>query len=185
VAASNSGTAAIAAQELFTADRLRVYTSDDPIGVELGAALKNIVAIAAGIVDGLGFESTDNMKGALVTRGLAEITRLGVRMGAKAETFAGLSGVGDLVTTCLSKHSRNRYVGEQIGRGRKLNDVLAGMTMVAEGVTTTQAALRLAAQYQVDMPIAQAVHAVLFEGVPANEALTQLMSRPASPEIRR
>lgn len=185
VAASTSVEAAVAVQEVFTSERLRVYTSDDPVGVELGAALKNIVAIAAGIVDGLGFESTDNVKGALLTRGLAEITRLGVRMGAKAETFAGLSGVGDLVTTCLSRHSRNRFVGEQIGRGRKLDDVLREMTMVAEGVTTTQAALRLSEKYDVDMPIARAVGAVLFENVPAGEALTQLMTRPAKPEIRR
>ncbi len=185
VAASTSARNAEAAQEIFNSDRLRVYTSDDPIGVELGAALKNIVAIAAGIVDGLGFESSDNMKGALVTRGLAEITRLGVRMGAKPETFSGLSGVGDLVTTCLSKHSRNRYVGEEVGKGRSLDNVLKGMSMVAEGVTTTQAALRLATLHGVDMPIARAVHSVLFENVPAAEALTQLMARPAQPEIRR
>lgn len=185
VAASTDDAVAVKAQELFNSDRLRVYTSDDPIGVELGAALKNIVAIAAGIVDGLGFESTDNMKGALVTRGLAEITRLGVRLGARAETFAGLSGVGDLVTTCLSQHSRNRFVGEQVGRGKRLEEVLAGMSMVAEGVTTTQAALRLAEKYDVDMPIARAVSAVLFDHVPAAEALTQLMARPAQPEIRR
>lgn len=185
VAASISAERAQAAQDVFSSERLRVYTSDDPIGVELGAALKNIVAIAAGIVDGLGFESSDNMKGALVTRGLAEITRLGVRMGAKAETFAGLSGVGDLVTTCLSRHSRNRHVGEEVGKGRSLEDVLSGMSMVAEGVTTTQAALRLAEKHDVDMPIARAVHAVLFEQVPAAQALTQLMTRPVQPEIRR
>lgn len=185
VAASVSAERAQATQDVFSSDLLRVYTSDDPIGVELGAALKNIVAIAAGIVDGLGFESSDNMKGALVTRGLAEITRLGVRMGAKAETFAGLSGVGDLVTTCLSRHSRNRYVGEEVGKGRSLDEVLGGMSMVAEGVTTTQAALRLAEKHDVDMPIARAVHAVLFEKVPAAQALTQLMTRPAQPEIRR
>lgn len=185
VAASASAENAQATQDVFSSERLRVYTSDDPIGVELGAALKNIVAIAAGIVDGLGFESSDNMKGALVTRGLAEITRLGVRMGAKAETFAGLSGVGDLVTTCLSRHSRNRFVGEEVGRGRPLDEVLSGMSMVAEGVTTTQAALRLAQKYDVDMPIARAVHAVLFERVPAARALTELMTRPAQPEIRR
>jgi glycerol-3-phosphate dehydrogenase (NAD(P)+) len=185
VAASTSTHNAQATQDVFSSERLRVYTSDDPIGVELGAALKNIVAIAAGIVDGLGFESSDNMKGALVTRGLAEITRLGVRMGAMAETFAGLSGVGDLVTTCLSQHSRNRHVGEEVGKGRSLDYVLKSMSMVAEGVTTTQAALRLAQKYDVDMPIARAVHAVLFEKVPAAQALTQLMTRPAQPEIRR
>lgn len=185
VAASVSAENAQATQDVFSSERLRVYTSDDPIGVELGAALKNIVAIAAGIVDGLGFESSDNMKGALVTRGLAEITRLGVRMGAKAETFAGLSGVGDLVTTCLSRHSRNRYVGEEVGKGRSLDEVLGGMSMVAEGVTTTQAALRLAEKLDVDMPIARAVHAVLFDKVPAALALEQLMTRPGQPEIRR
>ncbi len=185
VAASVSAANAQRAQDVFTSERLRVYTSDDPVGVELGAALKNVVAIAAGIVDGLGFDSTDNMKGALVTRGLAEITRLGVRMGARAETFAGLSGVGDLVTTCLSKHSRNRYVGEQIGKGRKLDDVLKGMSMVAEGVMTTKAALLLAKRFDVDMPIVQAVYAVLFEHVPATKALELLMTRPLQPEIRR
>lgn len=185
VAASVNAANAERAQEIFTSERVRVYTSDDPIGVELGAALKNIVAIAAGIIDGLGYESSDNMKGALITRGLAEITRLGARMGAKPETFAGLSGVGDLVTTCLSQHSRNRFVGEEVGKGRCLDDVLNGMTMVAEGVTTTQAALRLAGRHDVDMPIARAVHAVLFENVPALEALTRLMTRPVQPEIRR
>jgi glycerol-3-phosphate dehydrogenase (NAD(P)+) len=185
VAASNDATRAHQTQELFSCERMRVYTSDDPVGVELGAALKNIVAIAAGMVDGLGYESADNIKGALVTRGLAEITRLGAKMGAKPETFAGLSGVGDLVTTCLSKNSRNRYVGEQIGRGRTLSETLAGMSMVAEGVTTTQAALRLAERYQVDMPIARAVSGVLFDGVPAMEAVAALMKRPAQPEIRR
>jgi glycerol-3-phosphate dehydrogenase (NAD(P)+) len=185
VAASEVEDSAIKTQELFTSEKLRVYTSDDPVGVELGAALKNIVAIAAGIIDGLGYDSSDNMKGALVTRGLAEITRLGVKMGARAETFAGLSGVGDLVTTCLSKHSRNRHVGEQVGRGKRLDEVLSGMAMVAEGVTTTQAALRLAEKHDVDMPIARAVGAVLFDNVPAAEALAQLMARPAQPEIRR
>jgi glycerol-3-phosphate dehydrogenase (NAD(P)+) len=185
VAASNDPARARQAQELFTCDRMRVYTSDDPIGVELGAALKNIVAIAAGMVDGLGYESADNIKGALVTRGLAEITRLGAKMGAKPETFAGLSGVGDLVTTCLSKNSRNRYVGEQIGRGKTLRETLDGMSMVAEGVTTTQAALRLAERYQVDMPIAKAVSSVLFDGVPARDAVAALMKRPVQPEIRR
>ncbi|GAB4316625.1 MAG: hypothetical protein Kow0074_04680 [Candidatus Zixiibacteriota bacterium] len=185
VAASTDSTAAERTQQLFSTVEFRVYTSDDPIGVELGAALKNIVAIAAGIVDGIGFDSSDNMKGALLTRGLAEITRLGVAMGANPETFAGLSGVGDLVTTCLSKHSRNRYVGEQIGRGRSLNEVLSEMSMVAEGVNATRAALRLARLHNVDMPIAEAVHAMLFDGVPARIALTNLMTRPLTSEIRR
>ncbi len=173
------------AQTLFSTERFRVYTSDDPIGVELSAALKNIVAIAAGIVDGLSYETADNLKGALVTRGLAEITRLGVKMGARAETFAGLSGVGDLVTTCLSRHSRNRYVGEQIGRGRSLDDILTTMSMVAEGVNTTKAALRLAERYQVEMPITRSVASVLFAGRPPADALADLMTRPPQPEIRR
>jgi glycerol-3-phosphate dehydrogenase (NAD(P)+) len=173
------------AQALFSTDRFRVYTSEDTIGVELAAALKNIVAIAAGIVDGLGYETADNLKGALMTRGLAEITRLGVKMGAKPETFAGLSGVGDLITTCLSRHSRNRHVGEQVGHGRPLAEVLASMSMVAEGVHTTKAALRLAEIHQVDMPIARAVASVLFDGQPAGQVLRDLMTRPPQPEIRR
>jgi glycerol-3-phosphate dehydrogenase (NAD(P)+) len=173
------------AQALFSTDRFRVYTSEDTIGVELAAALKNIVAIAAGIVDGLGYETADNLKGALMTRGLAEITRLGVKMGAKPETFAGLSGVGDLITTCLSRHSRNRHVGEQVGHGTPLAEVLASMSMVAEGVHTTKAALRLAEIHQVDMPIARAVASVLFDGQPAGQVLRDLMTRPPQPEIRR
>ena len=185
VAASADFSAAERAQEIFSSERFRVYTSHDPVGVELGAALKNIVAIAAGIVDGIGFESSDNMKGALLTRGLAEITRLGVAMGANPETFAGLSGVGDLVTTCLSRHSRNRYVGEEVAKGRTLQDVLAGMSMVAEGVNATRAALQLARRHDVDMPIAEAVSAVLFEGLPAQQALEGLMTRTLKPEIRR
>lgn len=185
VAASGDAEAAERVQEIFSTEQLRVYTSSDPIGVECGAALKNIVAIAAGIIDGLGYESTDNLKGALVTRGLAEITRMGVRMGADPETFAGLSGIGDLVTTCLSRHSRNRHVGEELGRGRSLDQILAGMPMVAEGVNTTRAALRLAERLQVDMPIAEAVGSVLFDNRSPAEALNELMARPPRPEIRR
>jgi len=185
VAACDDPVQAARAQSLFSTERFRVYTSEDTVGVELAAALKNIVAIAAGIVDGLGYETADNLKGALMTRGLAEITRLGVKMGAKPETFAGLSGVGDLITTCLSRHSRNRYVGEQVGRGRPLTEVLASMSMVAEGVNTTKAALRLAEVHQVDMPIARAVASVLFEGRPAGQVLRDLMIRPPQPEIRR
>jgi glycerol-3-phosphate dehydrogenase (NAD(P)+) len=185
VAACTDLSAAERAQEVFSTPMFRVYTSTDPIGVEIGASMKNIVAIAAGIVDGLGFSSADNLKGALITRGLAEIARLGVRMGADPETFSGLSGVGDLITTCLSKHSRNRYVGEQIGRGKSLDDILASMTMVAEGVNTTKAAVNLAKRYEVDMPIAQAVWEVLFNGRLPGEALAELMSRTPKPEIRR
>ena len=185
VAASTDAGAAARAQTIFSTDYFRVYTSNDPIGVELGAALKNIVAIAAGIVDGLGYESADNLKGALITRGLAEIARLGAAMGANPETFAGLSGVGDLVTTCLSKHSRNRHVGEEIGRGKTLDEILESMAMVAEGVNTTKAAVKLARRKNVDMPIAEAVSSVLFDGCPPAEALTELMTRPLKPEIRR
>lgn len=185
VAACTDMSAAERAQEIFSTAMFRVYTSNDPIGVEIGAAMKNIVAIAAGIVDGLGYSSADNLKGALITRGLAEIARLGVKMGADPETFAGLSGVGDLITTCLSKHSRNRHVGEQIGRGKSLEEILASMTMVAEGVNTTKAAVKLAARYDVDMPIAQAVWEVLFNGRPPGDALAELMSRKPKPEIRR
>jgi len=185
VAACDDMTAAERAQEVFSTPMFRVYTSNDPIGVEIGASMKNVVAIAAGIVDGLGYASADNLKGALITRGLAEIARLGVRMGADPETFAGLSGVGDLVTTCLSKHSRNRHVGEQIGRGKSLEEILASMTMVAEGVNTTKSAVNLARRYDVDMPIAQAVWEVLFNGRPPGDALAELMSRTPKPEIRR
>ena len=185
VAACTKMSAAERAQEVFSTLSFRVYTSNDPIGVEIGAAMKNIVAIAAGIVDGLGYASADNLKGALITRGLAEIARLGVKMGADPETFAGLSGVGDLITTCLSKHSRNRHVGEQIGRGKSLEEILASMTMVAEGVNTTKAAVNLARRFEVDMPIAQAVWEVLFNGRPPGEALAELMSRTPKPEIRR
>jgi glycerol-3-phosphate dehydrogenase (NAD(P)+) len=185
VAACTDLSAAERAQDVFSTPLFRVYTSTDPIGVEIGAAMKNIVAIAAGIVDGLGYSSADNLKGALITRGLAEIARLGVRMGADPETFSGLSGVGDLITTCLSKHSRNRHVGEQIGRGRSLEEILAYMTMVAEGVNTTKAAVNLAKRYEVDMPIAQAVWEVLFNGRPPGDALAELMSRTPKPEIRR
>ena len=158
-----------------------MYTNLDVVGVELGGALKNIIAIAAGIADGLGFG--DNAKGALLTRGLAEITRLGVAMGAEPSTFAGLSGVGDLITTCLSRYSRNRYVGEEIGKGKTLTQVLADMIMVAEGVKTTKAAYLLSQQYEVEMPITNEVHAVLFEEKDPARAVNDLMMRTAKAEI--
>ena len=181
VAASVSHERARAVQSFFSAGNFRVYESDDIIGVELGGSLKNIVAIAAGIADGLALG--DNTKGALITRGLAEIVRLGVVLGARAETFAGLSGLGDLVTTCYSHHSRNRYVGEQIGRGRTLDDILAGMTMIAEGVQTARSGLELARRHRVEMPITEEIVQVLFHARPVDEAVANLLGRQLKAEI--
>jgi glycerol-3-phosphate dehydrogenase (NAD(P)+) len=167
-------------QSVFSTQWFRVYTNPDTIGVELAGATKNVIAIAAGILDGLG--AGNNAKAALVTRGLVEITRLGVTMGAKAETFAGLAGLGDLITTCVSPEGRNRSVGEQVGKGRSLDDILSGMDSVAEGVPTTRSVMQLARNYRVEMPITEAVHAVLFEGKDAIVALTDLMTRGSKPE---
>lgn len=168
-------------QMAFMSTHFRVYTNDDIVGVELAGSLKNVVAIAAGICDGLNYG--DNTKGALLTRGLAEISRLGVVMGARARTFAGLSGMGDLITTCMSKHSRNRYVGEQIGRGKKLSQILSSMEMVAEGVNTTQSARLLAKDKGVEMPITEQVYQVLFENKAPRQAVNDLMNRVAKAEI--
>ncbi|MFH2054522.1 MAG: NAD(P)H-dependent glycerol-3-phosphate dehydrogenase [bacterium] len=168
-------------QQLLSTGSFRVYSSTDLVGVELGGALKNVVALAAGILHGL--ELGDNTMGALLTRGLAEISRLGNCLGAQAETFAGLSGLGDLVTTAASRHSRNRYVGERIGRGEKLPQILKSMKMVAEGVETTRAAVRLAARWEVEMPITEQVHEVLFNGKPPLEAISDLMSRELKREV--
>ena len=168
-------------QEIFITSYFRVYTNTDLIGVELGGSLKNVIAIAAGICDGLGLG--DNTKGALLTRGLAEIVRLGVRMGANPRTFAGLSGMGDLITTCISKHSRNRYVGDELGQGRTLSDILSNMIMVAEGVKTTQSAYALSKKYQVEMPITEKMWEVLFENRPTKQAVYELMGREAKAEI--
>jgi glycerol-3-phosphate dehydrogenase (NAD(P)+) len=181
VSASRSEHTARTVQEIFMTSRFRVYTNSDVTGVETGVALKNVVAIAAGMCDGLGYG--DNTKGALLTRGLAEMTRLGVKMGAKHETFSGLAGIGDLVTTCISKHSRNRYVGQEIGRGKTLDEVLAGMVMVAEGVRTTRSAVGLAGQHEVEMPIASEVYQILFENKPAESAMNDLMLRSPKPEV--
>ncbi|MDZ7362866.1 MAG: NAD(P)H-dependent glycerol-3-phosphate dehydrogenase [candidate division KSB1 bacterium] len=180
VAAGKDLAATKAVQEIFMNPYFRVYTHHDVIGVELGGALKNIIALAAGIVDGAGFG--DNTKAALMTRGLVEITRLGVKLGADPMTFAGLSGMGDLFVTCMSRKSRNRHVGEQIGRGRKLQDILSEMMMVAEGVRTTQAAYRLAQQHGVEMPITGEVYRVLFENKDAKQAVNALMTREAKQE---
>ncbi len=175
VAASKDDAAAVLTQQALSTSAFRVYTQHDVIGVELGGALKNVMAVATGISDGLalGF----NARAALITRGLAEMTRLGLKMGAEAETFAGLAGMGDLVLTCTGSLSRNRSVGIEIGRGATLSEVLAGRETVAEGVTTSETAKLLAEKHGVEMPIVQAVHRVLFEKQPARWALVELMTR--------
>jgi glycerol-3-phosphate dehydrogenase (NAD(P)+) len=167
-------------QIAFSTQWFRVYTNTDAVGVELAGATKNVIAIAAGILDGL--SAGDNAKAALVTRGLVEITRLGVAMGAKESTFHGLAGLGDLLTTCVSPAGRNRSLGEQIGKGRALQAVLEGMKSVAEGVPTTLSMVQLADRFNVEMPITRAVHAVLFEGKDVLFALTDLMTRDPKPE---
>ena len=169
-------------QTLLSSDIFRVYRSEDVTGVELGGALKNIIAIGAGFIDGAGLG--DNAKAAFVTRGLHEITRLGVAMGARSETFAGLSGMGDLVATCYSTLSRNYRLGVGIASGRDLESVLAELGQTAEGVPTTRAAVRLARELSVEMPIAAATHTVLFEGAAPADAIRDLMARTLQPEVR-
>lgn len=181
VAASPSLQNAMLVQDLFTSETFRVYANEDLLGVELGGALKNVIAVCAGILDGLTFG--DNTKAALITRGLAEISRLGTALGSNPHTFSGLSGLGDLVVTCTSRHSRNRFVGEQIGRGRKLPEIMAEMNMVAEGVTTTESAYQLASRYEVETPIINEVYRVLFEGKDPREATFSLMTRQTKHEI--
>ena len=168
-------------QGFFMNEYFRVYTNTDLIGVELGVSLKNTIAIAAGICDGLGFG--DNTKAALITRGLAEIKRLACKMGGREETLSGLAGVGDLIVTCMSRHSRNRHVGEEIGRGKKLPQVLNEMVMVAEGVKTTKAAVQLASRAGVELPIAEQVHRVLFRGKDPRRAIKDLMIRKPKKEM--
>lgn len=175
VVASERQHLAEAAQTLLITPAFRVYTNPDVAGVEIAGALKNIIAIGAGMSDGLGFG--DNAKAALITRGLAEIGRLGVAMGANPLTFAGLAGVGDLIVTCTSRHSRNWRAGRMLAEGRSLPDVLQTLGMVVEGVRTTKAAITLAAQYRVELPIAAELHAVLFEGKHPRKAVEQLMGR--------
>lgn len=162
-------------QDIFMMDCFRIYTSTDVVGVELGGALKNVIALAAGISDGLGFE--DNTKAALMTRGMAEIKRLGVAMGGKESTFAGLSGIGDLIVTCTSMHSRNRRAGILIGQGRTPEEAQAEVKMVVEGVRTCRSAYKLAKQYGVEMPIVSAMYQVLFEHFPVKETVGMLMQR--------
>ncbi len=175
VAASASHAAATLVQHAMSATAFRVYTSDDVVGVELGGALKNVMAVATGILDGLGLGF--NPRAALMTRGLAEMTRLGVALGARGETFAGLAGLGDLVLTCTGALSRNRALGVAIGQGQSLEDALAGKDTVAEGVLNTQSARELAHRAGVEMPIIEATHRILFDGQPPREAIDELMMR--------
>ena len=174
---------ALRAQDLFQTPYFRTYTSDDVVGVELGGALKNVIAVAAGMVVGL--ELGHNTMAALITRGLAEITRLAVELGANPLTLSGLAGMGDLILTCTGGLSRNRHVGAELGKGRSLEEVLGEMTMVAEGVATTRAANALAQRTGIEMPIVSEVHAVLFENKPAREALEALMLREPKAELWR
>jgi glycerol-3-phosphate dehydrogenase (NAD(P)+) len=178
--ASHDAGSARAAQELFQTPSLRVYTSHDVRGVELGGSLKNVIAIAAGVVEGLGFGY--NTQAALITRGLAEITRLGVACGAEPRTFAGLAGMGDLILTCTGALSRNRSVGVELGRGRGLEEILEGMVAVAEGVRTARSARDLSKRMGVEMPIVDTVHGMLFEGLAPRAAVERLMLREPKAE---
>jgi len=181
VVAAHNRKAAEEAQDLFMTPKFRVYTNPDLTGVELGGALKNVIALCCGISDGLGFG--DNTKAALMTRGLAEIARLGVDMGAQALTFAGLAGVGDLIVTCTSVHSRNRRAGMEIGQGKSVEEAMASVQMVVEGVRTTRGAWGLAQWHGVEMPIIEQAHRVLFEGADAKEAVVRLMTRGKTHEM--
>lgn len=168
-------------QEAFNAPYFRVYTNDDVIGTELGGTLKNIIAIAAGVIDGLGLG--DNAKSALMVRGMVEMSKLAVRLGAKQETLFGLTGMGDLITTCSSSLSRNHYVGQELAKGRKLAEILKGMKAVAEGVNTTKAAFDLARKYEVAMPVTEQMYYILFQNKDIKEAVRDLMTRDLKPEI--
>lgn len=180
VAASHNPEAARVVQQTFSNEVFRVYTTDDVIGVELGGAVKNVIALAAGVVDGLGFGC--NTRAALITRGLAEISRLGLAMGARAETFAGLAGMGDLVLTCTGDLSRNRSVGIELGKGRKISEILKGMHAIAEGVRTTLSTWQLASKLQVPMPITEQVYKILYEEKDPGRAVTELMLRELKDE---
>ena len=180
VVASPDAAAAKEAQTAFNHDWFRVYTSPDPLGVEIGGALKNVVALAAGIADGLGLG--DNAKAALMTRGLAEMTRLGVAMGAQALTFSGLTGMGDLVVTCGSLHSRNRGIGERLGKGERWSEISKTFKQAVEGTVTALSAVELAERYKVSLPICTEVHAILYQDKDARAALKDLLSRPVKEE---
>lgn len=180
VAGAHDQATAEAIQDAFMNSVFRVYTSPDMVGIELGAALKNVIALAAGIVDGLGFG--DNTKAAIITRGIAEITRLGMAMGGRAETFSGLSGIGDLIVTCTSTHSRNHNAGYLIGQGKTYQEAMDEVKMVVEGVHSAKAALALAKKYQVEVPIIEQVNRVLFDGITAKEAVPSLLLRNRTSE---
>ncbi len=175
VVASKDADMAQSAQRLFSDPRFRLYATDDVLGVELAAAVKNVIALAAGMVDGL--ELGDNAKAALITRGAAEMSRLGVALGARQETFSGLAGIGDLIATCVSPHGRNRGVGERLGRGESLDDILASMVQVVEGIATTRGVIELAHAHDVELPICQAVQRILYDGLSPAGALDELMTR--------
>jgi len=183
VAASADPDTALCVQALFMTPSFRVYTHDDVLGVELGGSLKNVIAIAAGICDGLGFG--DNSRAALITRGLAEMKRLGMALGAQEDTFAGLTGMGDLIVTAGSRHSRNRNFGERIARGMTLDQAQEDIGMVVEGIRTCAGALHLAERHGVEMPITREVHAMLFEGKDPRQAVRDLMEREPKPEAER
>ena len=182
VAASKDTAAARAVQNDLSFENLRIYTNTDVVGTELGGSVKNVMAIAAGMTTGLGFGS--NSVAALITRGLAEITRLARREGAQVETLMGLAGLGDLVLTCTGSLSRNRFVGEELGKGKTLAEITAGMNEVAEGINTARAVKKLADRAGLEMPITNEVNAVLYDGKPARDAVAELMSRPLREEIR-
>jgi glycerol-3-phosphate dehydrogenase (NAD(P)+) len=168
-------------QRIFASDTFRVYTNPDVVGCEVGGALKNVIAIASGMADGLG--TGDNTRATVITRGLSELSRLGLAMGGRLLTFAGLAGMGDLVATCISRQSRNRYVGEQLGKGRAIDDIVAEMKMVAEGIKTSKVVVEVAARYGVEMPIAEEVYRVIHEGRPATEAYRGLLRRDTGSEL--
>jgi len=176
VAASGDVALAKQVQQMFNTDRFRVYTNSDIVGVEFAGALKNVIAIAAGICDGLGYG--DNAKSALLTRGVVEITRFGTALGAETLTFAGLAGMGDMITTCISPYGRNRMVGERLGKGETLEQILDSMDAVAEGVTTTRSVFELTEKKNIEMPITTEVYRVLFDGKSPVEATNSLMLRP-------
>lgn len=182
VSAANSKSTANAIQDAFMTPMFRVYVNYDVIGVEVAGAVKNIMAIAAGIIDGA--DLGDNAKSALLTRGLLEIKRLGTRIGASRDTFSGLAGIGDLIVTCTSQHSRNRYVGYHIGKGDKLNEIISRMAMIAEGVKTTKSVYGWSKKINIEMPITEMVYRVLFEDMNPHDAMFELMTREAKDETR-